>query len=130
MTPDGQILMQLRDYGHGESILYKNTWALLGGRIETGETSQEAVAREYREECGRDGEFRFIGAYQYDGEGPLRGCFVDVFVTSVEESFDVQDLSEGKKFEWMSLARIKTLGKLAWQQEKVIPMIERALQHA
>ena len=129
VAPDRCILVQLRDDGRGEQILYKNTWAFPGGRVEGSETSREAVAREYSEECSRVGEFRYIGTYQYSGEGPLNGGFVDVFFTFVEEAFDTIHFTEGKKFEWMEFEKLMKL-ELAWQQEKIIPMIKEALSRA
>ena len=43
-----QILLQLRDNIDG--IYYPDHWGLLGGEVELGETSEEAVERELAEE--------------------------------------------------------------------------------
>lgn len=47
-----QVLLVLRD--DKPSIPYPNTWALLGGYIESGETPEQAVRREIREEIAQD----------------------------------------------------------------------------
>jgi 8-oxo-dGTP diphosphatase len=48
-TPqDAKLLMQLRD--NIPTILYPGYWALFGGHIEPGETPEDAVVREIREE--------------------------------------------------------------------------------
>jgi len=47
-TPDGRYLMQLRDDKRG--ILLPDHWALFGGSVDVGETADEAMRRELREE--------------------------------------------------------------------------------
>lgn len=47
---DGRILMKKRKGSHGEG-----EWALFGGRVEFGETFEQAALRELKEEAGIDG---------------------------------------------------------------------------
>lgn len=44
----GQFLLQLRD--NISTIVHPGTWALFGGHLESGETPEEAVKREIKEE--------------------------------------------------------------------------------
>ena len=46
----GEVLLQLRDNKPG--LLFANHWTLPGGRVESGETPEEAAYRELREEIG------------------------------------------------------------------------------
>jgi 8-oxo-dGTP diphosphatase len=57
--PDGKLLMVKRK---GEP--YNGYWSLAGGKVEAGETPQEACLREVKEETGLDVEIiKYIGNY-------------------------------------------------------------------
>jgi len=60
---DNKILLVKRG-----TVAFKGFWALPGGRVETGETVEEAVVREVKEETGLDVEIvRKIGEYHESG---------------------------------------------------------------
>ncbi len=49
---NGQFLLALRDNKPG--IPFPNHWDLIGGHVEDGETPEQALVREYKEELGLD----------------------------------------------------------------------------
>ena len=62
----GEILLQLRDDKPG--IEYPNCWGTFGGQIEEGETPQEAIVREIKEELDYDVESpELYRIYSFDG---------------------------------------------------------------
>ncbi len=61
--PGNKILLVKRG-----TVVFKGFWALPGGRVETGETIEQAVMREVKEETGLDVEIvRKIGEYHESG---------------------------------------------------------------
>ena len=61
-----EILLQLRD--DKPSLEYPNCWGTFGGQIEEGETPQEALVREIREELNYDVESPVLyHVYSFDG---------------------------------------------------------------
>ena len=59
-----QVLLFLRDDKPG--IAYPNMWDVLGGHLEKGETPEEGVLREVKEELSLSGQvLSFIGYYSF-----------------------------------------------------------------
>ena len=60
---DGEILLYLRDNKPG--ISFPNHWDLIGGHVEEGETPEEALVRETKEELNVDlKEYKFYKKYE------------------------------------------------------------------
>jgi ADP-ribose pyrophosphatase YjhB (NUDIX family) len=71
---DGRYLMQLRS--QAPSIFYPGHWGLFGGAVEPGETAEEALARELREElaveiAGASYFTEFTFDFSYCGQGKV-----------------------------------------------------------
>ncbi len=64
----GELLIYLRDNKPG--IPFPGHWDLIGGHVEEGETPEEALVREVKEEIGIDlKEFRFFREYScFEGD--------------------------------------------------------------
>lgn len=59
VTYQGKLLLLLRD--NNPNIGFPNHWSLLGGKIEEGETPDQALIRELKEEADIDvKEFKFL----------------------------------------------------------------------
>lgn len=52
VNPAGEILVHHRD--NDPRILFPNQWSIIGGHVEDGETPEEALVREVREEIGHE----------------------------------------------------------------------------
>ena len=60
---EGRFLLQLRD--NIPTIIHPGYWALFGGHLEAGETPEQALQREIKEEINYTvGEFYKFGCYQ------------------------------------------------------------------
>ena len=91
--------------GYGE---YKDGWEFPGGKVEAGETPQEALAREIKEELDTTinvGEF--IGTIEYDY--PAFHLSMDCFACEIAEGIPV--LKEHEAAKWLSK---ETLYSVDW----------------
>jgi len=96
---EGKILLQLRDEEPG-----KDTWVLFGGGLENGETEEQALRREIKEELGcAIGNIIFFGNYENNGIGQA----VYVVTDPVDPKGLV--LGEGGGMGFFSAAELQTL---------------------
>jgi 8-oxo-dGTP diphosphatase len=91
-----EILLQLRDDKPG--LEYPNCWGTFGGQIEEGETPQEALLREIKEELDYDVESPGLyRVYSFDGYDIYMFCTIDKKITL--NDFNVR---EGQRAEFFS----------------------------
>lgn len=90
---DGKMLATQRGYGD-----YKDWWEFPGGKIEPGETPQEALAREIREELHADVKvcdlFHTV-EYDYPKFHLIMQCYLCEFVS------DTYELTEHEDARWL-----------------------------
>ncbi len=106
-TPDGRYLMQLRDDKPG--LRLAGHWALFGGAVEPGETEEQALRRELREELDYEaGEVRwFTRSLHVLPRGQARILLLDFFAVPIApEAVDRMVLREGAD---MRLFRVEAL---------------------
>ena len=115
VTEDGGLLLHHRDDKPG--IPNPDCWAGFGGAVEGGETVEEAVRREVREETGLEIEDPVFLTETVDHEGDGRTVSLFYLVSSVcPEDIDLQ---EGAG---VAVHRIEDLPGL-----KITPFVRRAI---
>ena len=87
-----------------------NSWAFFGGHIEPGETPEQAVVREAREELQIEVLPRFFRRYEYTGpHGRVeRFIFVQETTMTADELQPLQ--TEGDRLGFFTLDEARTLG--------------------
>lgn len=120
--PDRRILLVKR-----RTIPFKGYWALPGGRVEAGETVEQTIVREVKEETGLDVEIvRKIGEYREKGVKDeveydySPACFL---VTPVGGEIRRQE-SEIEEIELVNLQEIPN--ELAFEHRRMIHDYARA----
>jgi 8-oxo-dGTP diphosphatase len=101
LLSDNAVLLVKR-----KNLPYKDMWALPGGFVEYGETTEEAVAREVREETGIEMKItRLVGVYSDPGRDP-RGHTISVVyegIIATGEPIAGDDAKEVKFYNTKSL---------------------------
>lgn len=123
MRPDGKVLMQHRDDGNGQKILYPKMWSLPGGRVEKGEDHIQTIIREIKEEYDINvtkDQCEFMLSYDHDGN--VRDL---IFLCRIEQDIKPK-LLEGDDMEWMTFVEIEKLS-LAWELNKILPKLRKCL---
>jgi DNA polymerase len=103
------------------TAVFKGYWALPGGRVETGETVEQAVMREVKEETGLNIEILCkIGEYHENGvqEGIEYDYFPACFLVKPTEGKIKRQVEEIEKIELFNLKDIPT--KLAFEHATMI----------
>jgi 8-oxo-dGTP diphosphatase len=95
---DGRIFIQRRSAGRR---LFPDTWDIVGGHVEAGETVQEALAREVTEETGWSVSHVIgdIGDHAYTGDDGIDRVETD-FVIRVDGDLSRPRLEVGKHTEY------------------------------
>ena len=99
-TKTNRYLFLLRDDGR-----HPNTWGLVGGKVESGESVLQALVREIKEELG--GEIRGAKIHPVETYTSDNGKFVyTTFLIKVDEEFVPELNSEHKGFCWVPLENL------------------------
>jgi 8-oxo-dGTP diphosphatase len=99
---DGRIFVQRRSPGRR---LYPNTWDIVGGHVEPGETDEEALRREIHEETGWNLShiLTTVAQHSYRGDDGVDRVEID-FLVRVDGNLARPRLEEGKhtEFRWLT----------------------------
>ncbi len=106
---DGRIFVQRRS---PERKLFPDTWDIVGGHLEPGETIEEALYREVREETGWTVSvvLGMVGEYAYRGNDGLDRIETD-FLVRVDGDLLRPRLEVGKhtEFRWLAESELDLL---------------------
>ena len=106
IVQDGKILIVRRSSEPG-----KGKWSVPGGLVELGETVEQAVVREVREECGLDVEvdrlIDVVDSMTFDRNGRLKYHFIilDFFVKI--KGGELRPGDDAKEAMWVSLEEVE-----------------------
>lgn len=107
----GEIFATQRGYGE-----FKDGWEFPGGKIESGETPEEAIVREIKEELDTEIEVdRLIDTVEYDY--PKFHLSMDCFLCKIKTGHLV--LKEHEAAKWLTKETINSVAWLPADQELV-----------
>jgi 8-oxo-dGTP diphosphatase len=101
-NPEGMVIAQLRDDKPG--LLFPGRWSTLGGRIEAGETPDEAAQRELMEEIEYAQPLTFWRMFPHRFTSGGRDYDVDIYAYVGKINQEVADihLHEGQQVAYLS----------------------------
>ena len=109
MDDDGRIFFQMRS---AHRKLFPNTWDVVGGHLEEGETPEEAMRREVTEETGWVVSIVLatVGEMAYTGDDGIDRVETD-FLVRVDGDLARPRLEEGKHtgFRWLARDELDVL---------------------
>lgn len=117
MTNQGEIILVKRVFDP-----YKDCWALPGGFVEYGETVEDAVIREAKEETGLDIRIEKLSGVYSDPNRDPRGHSVSVCFLCKAVGGELKTSVETKKVKAFSKKELKTT-RLAFDHEEILKAI-------
>lgn len=106
-NPQGQFLFYLRD--NKSSIPYPHHWDMFGGHVEEGETVEEALIREVKEELNHDlTEYNFFRVYRHEDEQTGK-TEKHIFYTTIDTPEEELVLYEGERLQFFEPEELKDL---------------------
>ena len=121
ITKDGKIFATQRGYGD-----FKDGWEFPGGKVEQGESLEQAIIREIKEELGADIIVSgFLTTIEYDY--PTFHLSMDCFWAELKEG-STAELLEHEAAKWLSLDSLEEVDWLP-ADIKVVEAIKDSLKN-
>ena len=105
---DNKFLLQLRD--NKKNIYYPNSWGFFGGEVGKGETPENSVKREVKEELSARCSFL---SKLFECENPGTGTLVHFFYFRTKRRVIKKNLNEGQDLGWFLRQDMKKI-KCTW----------------
>jgi 8-oxo-dGTP diphosphatase len=109
----GELLLHLRDSRPG--IVYPDFWDVVGGKLEPGESREEALVREVMEEIGVE-----LRDYVFYGTFETEGVRVHFHCARLDARADSLECNEGQGVRFFAPAELASL--------QVVPLTREALE--
>lgn len=108
-NPEGQVIAQLRDNKPG--LMFPGRWSTLGGRVEVGETPDEAMRRELIEEIEVCPPITFWRLFEHGFTSGGRTYEADIYAYTGAIETPAEDirLHEGQRLAYLSAEDVDRL---------------------
>ncbi len=126
VNAEGKILLQQRD--DRPDLSYPGHWTTFGGKVEDGETPDEAVRRELLEEIELELPLRLWKVEDYPTEHDGQKIIVEgfIYVGRIDRPVSEITLNEGQALGYFALEDLDRL-KIGWDFERIFREVFAAL---
>jgi 8-oxo-dGTP diphosphatase len=126
INPEGKILLQQRD--DRTDLIYPGYWTTFGGKVEDGETPDEAMRRELLEEIELNLAMTLWKIEVYTTERNGQKIIVEghIYVGRIDRAASEITLNEGQALGYFTLEDLDRL-KIGWDFERIFREVFAAL---